>query len=52
MLREGHWAHQPSKTYYNGVAHVDITNPSAKVRNGIDSKKVSHEVRYELSQAQ
>ncbi|KIX01613.1 uncharacterized protein Z518_09339 [Rhinocladiella mackenziei CBS 650.93] len=31
-----HWAHQPSRMYYNGVPHADITNPSAPVRNGID----------------
>ena len=33
-----HWAHQPSKTYYNGVKHADITNPSVPPRNGIDGK--------------
>jgi hypothetical protein len=33
-----HWAHQPSKTYYNGVKHKDITDDSVEKRNGIDGE--------------
>ena len=32
----GHWAHQPTKLYYNGVTHAEITDCSAVTRNGID----------------
>ncbi|KAK6383965.1 hypothetical protein LTS17_003257 [Exophiala oligosperma] len=31
-----HWAHQPSRTYYNGVSHADITSLETPPRNGID----------------
>jgi len=31
-----HWAHQPTKLYYNGVKHEDITDPNAPLQNGID----------------
>lgn len=33
-----HWAHQPSRTYYNGVRHEEITDPAAPLRNGIDGE--------------
>ena len=32
----GHWAHQPSKLFYNGVSQADIHGTSC--RNGIDSE--------------
>lgn len=35
-LYVGHWAHQPSRTYYNGVSHADITSLETPPRNGID----------------
>lgn len=36
----GHWAHQPTGLYYNGVKHADITDPKARKRNGIDRKNL------------
>ena len=35
---QGHWAHQPTGLYYNGVTHAEITDPNAPLRNGIDRK--------------
>jgi hypothetical protein len=35
--RPRHYAHQPTRTYYNGIKHEDITSGAAGTRNGIDA---------------
>jgi hypothetical protein len=35
-LSPGHWAHQPTKLYYNGVPHAEVMDVSVPPRNGID----------------
>ena len=40
-LDAGHWAHQPTKLYYNGVTHAEITDCSTVTRNGIDRMLLS-----------
>lgn len=35
---KGHWAHQPSGRYYNGVSHAHITSTDTPQRNGIDGE--------------
>ncbi|KAJ9610450.1 hypothetical protein H2200_005227 [Cladophialophora chaetospira] len=32
----GHWAHQPTGVFYNGVTAEEISGPDAETRNGID----------------
>jgi hypothetical protein len=36
MLIEGHWAHQSTKLYYNGLPHAQITEKDAPVQLGIE----------------
>ena len=38
ILNLGHWAHQSTKTYYNGLAHDDISNPKAAPCNGLEGE--------------
>jgi len=45
-LKVGHWAHQPTKLYYNGVTHAEITASDGPTRNGIDRKYFHLKTRF------
>lgn len=34
----GHWAHQESGKYYNGLTHEEISGPNRNLRNGIQGE--------------
>lgn len=38
MTCEGHWAHQDSERYYNGLTHEEISGPNRNLRNGIQGE--------------
>lgn len=38
----GHWAHQETKLYYNGLPHAEIMDVNVPARNGIDRE--SHHI--------
>lgn len=36
----GHWAHQPTKLYYNGLPHAEIMGGGVPAQNGIDRESI------------
>jgi len=35
-LNEGHWAHQPTKLYYNGLHHSEIAAEDGPIQLGLE----------------